>query len=39
MISILITGHANFSSGLYSTLKMVFGVNENIEFVEFLEVS
>lgn len=37
MISILITGHANFSSGLYSTLKMVFGVNKNIEFVEFLE--
>lgn len=37
MISILITGHANFSSGLYSALKMVFGVNKNIEFVEFLE--
>lgn len=36
MIGILLTGHGEISSGLYSSLKMVFGTNENIRKIDFL---
>lgn len=37
MISILLTGHGKVSSGIYETLKMLFGVNDNIKYVDFTE--
>lgn len=37
MISILIVGHGRFASGLYYSLKMLFGVNENISYIDFDE--
>lgn len=37
MVAILLTGHGGISSGIYSSLKMVFGVNDNIKYVDFLE--
>lgn len=37
MVSLLITGHGKFSEGLYSSLKMVVGVNDNIQYVNFIE--
>lgn len=37
MISLLLTGHGKFSEGLYSSLKMVVGVNSNIKYVNFIE--
>lgn len=36
-MKIIITGHGNFGSGLYSSLKLVFGINENIKYVDFIE--
>ncbi len=37
MISILLTGHGKVSSGMYETLKMLFGVNDNIKYIDFTE--
>ncbi|VWL85662.1 PTS sugar transporter subunit IIA domain-containing protein [Oceanivirga miroungae] len=37
MTSLLLTGHGKVSSGMYATLKMLFGVNDNIKFIDFLE--
>ena len=35
--ALLLTGHGLFSQGLYSSLKMVMGVNENIKYQNFIE--
>ncbi|WP_067139811.1 hypothetical protein [Oceanivirga salmonicida] len=37
MVSILLTGHGKVSSGIFETLKMLFGVNENIKYIDFIE--
>lgn len=37
MVSLLLTGHGRFSEGLYSSLKMVMGVNDNITYVNFIQ--
>lgn len=37
MISILLVGHGKFASGLYYSLKMLFGSNENIVYIDFDE--
>lgn len=37
MVSLLLTGHGKVSSGMYETLKMLFGVNDNIKYIDFLE--
>ena len=37
MIGIIITGHAKFASGLYSSLDLIAGTVENVYAVDFLE--
>ena len=37
MIGIIITGHANFGSGLLSSLKLIAGSPDNVYAVDFLE--
>lgn len=36
MIGIILTGHGNFSSGLFSSLKLIAGKKQCIEVVDFL---
>ncbi|MBS4535759.1 PTS sugar transporter subunit IIA [Clostridium sp. D2Q-14] len=37
MTGIIIAGHGNFASGMYSVIKLVAGEQENLEVVDFLE--
>jgi PTS system N-acetylgalactosamine-specific IIA component len=37
MIGIIVSGHAQFASGLASSLEMIAGKQDNIEIVDFLE--
>ncbi|CAK7011181.1 MAG: PTS system mannose-specific EIIAB component [Peptostreptococcus russellii] len=37
MISIIISGHGNFASGLYSGMKLISGEFENVTFFDFIE--
>lgn len=37
MISIIITSHGKMASGMFESLKMIFGINENIQFIDFTE--
>lgn len=37
MTGIIIAGHGNFASGMYSVIKLVVGEQENLEVVDFLE--
>ncbi|MEG0249971.1 MAG: PTS sugar transporter subunit IIA [Peptostreptococcus sp.] len=37
MISIIISGHGNFASGLYSAMKLISGEFENVSFFDFVE--
>lgn len=37
MIDILITGHGNFSDGIYSSIKLIAGEKNNLSCVNFLE--
>lgn len=37
MIGIIISGHGNFGTGLKSSLKLIAGGPENVEYVDFLE--
>ncbi len=36
MIGIIVTGHANFASGLTSAVKLLVGTPENYEYVDYL---
>ena len=37
MIGIIISGHGNFASGMHSSLKLISGEQDNVEFVDFEE--
>jgi PTS system N-acetylgalactosamine-specific IIA component len=37
MIGLIISGHGNFASGLHTSLKLIAGETESIEFVDFEE--
>lgn len=37
MTGIIVAGHGNFASGITSTIKLVIGIPENYEFIDFLE--
>lgn len=37
MVGVLITTHGEFASGIYESLRMVFGVNENVKSVNFTQ--
>lgn len=37
MIGLLVTGHGHFATGLGSSLKLIAGEQENVEFVNFEE--
>ena len=35
MIGLIISGHGNFASGLHTSLKLIAGESDNIEYVDF----
>lgn len=37
MVGILVTGHGHFATGLGSSLKLITGITENVELVDFEE--
>lgn len=37
MVGIIISGHGNFASGLYSSVKLIAGDQKNLELVDFLQ--
>ncbi|WP_255349917.1 hypothetical protein [Halolactibacillus sp. JCM 19043] len=37
MAQLIVTGHANFSSGLLSSVKLITGLDEKFTAVDFLE--
>ncbi len=37
MIGIILTGHGNFATGIYSSLKLIAGARENLECCDFVE--
>ena len=37
MIGLIITGHGNFASGIFSAIELIFGEQQNIAFVDFAD--